>query len=91
MKEKIDTFVFVPFLSAQWWMTGPVSSVCLSFAAVQSDQGRAPTEKGPVPKLMSSIIQMESLLSVQCAVVWTLLSQTTSDAPSPCVPAERGK
>lgn len=90
MKEKIDTFVFVPFLSAQWWMTGPVSSVCLSFAAVQSDQGRAPTEKGPVPKLMSSIIQMESLLSVQCAVVWTLLS-LTSDAPSPCVPAERGK
>lgn len=76
-RKKIDTFVFVPFLWAQWWMTGPVSSVCLSFAAVQSDQGRAPTEKGPVPKLMSNIIQMESLLSVRCAVVWTLLSQTS--------------
>lgn len=59
-----------------------VEDVCLSIAAVRSDQGQAPTEKGPVPKLMSSIIQMESLLSVHCAVVRTLLSRAASpDAP----------
>lgn len=55
-----------------------VECVCLSIAAVQSDQGQAPTEKGPVPQLMSSIIQMESLLSVHCAVVRTLLSPAAS-------------
>lgn len=55
-----------------------VECVCLSIAAVQSDQGQAPTEKGPVPQLMSSIIQMESLLSVHCAVIRTLLSQAAS-------------
>lgn len=55
-----------------------VECVCLSIAAVQSDQGQAPTEKGPVPQLMSSIIQMESLLSVHCAVVHTRLSQAAS-------------
>lgn len=61
-----------------------VECVCLSIAAVQSDQGQAPTEKGPVLQLMSSIIQMESLLSVRCAVVRTLLSQAASpDAPFP--------
>lgn len=61
-----------------------VECVCLSIAAVQSDQGQAPTEKGPVPQLMSSIIQMESLLSVHCAVVRTLLSQAASpDAALP--------
>lgn len=61
-----------------------VECVCLSIAAVQSDQGQAPTEKGPVLQLMSSIIQMESLLSVHCAVVRTLLSQAASpDAPFP--------
>lgn len=61
-----------------------VECVCLSIAAVQSDQGQAPTEKGPVPQLMSSIIQMESLLSVHCALVHTLLSQAaSSDAPLP--------
>lgn len=42
------------------------------------------TEKGPVPRLMSSIIQMESLLSVHRAVVCTLLSQEAlPDAPLP--------
>lgn len=57
--------------------------MCVSIAAVQSDQGQAPTEKGPVLTLMSSIIQMDSLLSVRCAVVGTLLSQTASpDAQS---------
>ena len=55
-----------------------VECVCLSIVAVQSDQGQAPTEKGPVPQLMSSIIQMESLLSRHCAVVHTLLSQAVS-------------
>lgn len=92
MKEKIDTFVLGAsylFSRQRWWMTGPVSSVCLSFAVVQSDQGQAPTEKGPVPKLMSSIIQMGSLLSVRCAVVWTPQSQA-ADAPPRCVPAEKG-
>lgn len=63
-----------------------VECVCLSIVAVQSDQGQAPTEKGPVPQLMSSIIQMESLLSVHCAVVRTLLSKAASpDAPLPHV------
>lgn len=58
--------------------------MCLSIAVVQSDQGQAATEKGPVLQLMSSIIQMESLLSVHCAVVCTLLSQAAlPDAPLP--------
>lgn len=62
-----------------------VECVCLSIAAVQSDQGQAPMEKGPVPQLMSSIIQMESLLSAHSAVVRTLLSHpllSHFDAPS---------
>lgn len=59
-----------------------VECVCLSIAAVQSDQGQAPTEKGPVPQLMSSIIQMESLLSVHSAVVCTLLQAASPDALS---------
>lgn len=78
------------FLPAWWWMTALVLSVCacLSIAVVQSDQGQAPTEKGPVPQLMSSIIQMESLLSVHRAVVRTLLSQAAlTDAPLPHVDA----
>lgn len=52
-----------------------VECVCLSIAVLQSDQGQAPTEEGPVPQLMSSIIQMQSLLSVHCALVHTVLSQ----------------
>lgn len=71
-------------------MTALVLSVCacLSIAVVHSDQGQAPTEKGPVPQLMSSIIQMESLLSVHRAVVRTLLSQAAlADAPLPHVDA----
>lgn len=86
-KNQIDTFVLgSSYLSLSAVMDNNLSveCVCLSIAAVQSDQGQAPTEKGPVPKLMSSIIQMESLLSVHCAVVCTLLSQAASpDAPSP--------
>lgn len=69
-----DAFVLgVPHLSLSAVMDDNlgVESVCLSIVAVQSDQGQAPTEKGPVPQLMSSIIQMESLLSVHCAVLCT--------------------
>lgn len=60
-----------------------VECVCLYIAAMQSDQGQAPTEKGPVPQLMSSIIQMESLLSVHCAVVHILSQTALPDAPLP--------
>lgn len=50
-----------------------IESVCLCIAVVQSDQRQAATEEGPVPRLMSSIIQMESLLLVCCAAGSTLL------------------
>ena len=76
-KKQNDAFVLASsYLSLSAVMDDNlgVECVCLSIAAVQSDQGQAPTEKGPVPQLMSSIIQMESLLSVHCAVVRTLLS-----------------
>lgn len=55
-----------------------VECLCLSIAAVQSDQGQAPQEKGPVPKLMSSIIQTGSVLSVHSSLVYILLSPAAS-------------
>lgn len=86
-KKQKDAFVFGGShlsLSAVMDDNLGVECVCLYIAAVQSDQGQAPTEKGPVPQLMSSIIQMESLLSVHSAVVHILLSQTAlPDAPLP--------
>lgn len=71
-KKQKDTFVLGSlYLSLSAVMDDNLGDecVCLSIAALQSDQGQAPTEKGPVPQLMSSIIQIESLLSVHCAVV----------------------
>lgn len=73
-KKEKEAFVFdASYLSLSTVMDDNlgVECVCLSIAAVQSDQGQAPTEKGPVPQLMSSIIQMESLLSVRSALVRT--------------------
>lgn len=49
--------------------------VRLSIAVPHTDQGQTATEKGPVPELMSSIIQMGSLLSLLCATVHPVLSQ----------------
>jgi len=77
-KKEKDTFVLsVSYLSLSAVMDDNfgVECVCLSIALAQSDQRQAATEKSPVPQLMSSIIQMESLLSVHCAAVNSLLSQ----------------
>lgn len=46
--------------------------VGLTIAVLQSDQRQAATEQGPVPQLMSGLIQMESLLSVHRAVTGSL-------------------